>query len=205
MSYTAHGGERTARHVEPHRLVSLGRRWYLVAYDLTRHDWRSFRLDRVGDPRGTGMRFRPRELPVDDAAAFVRAGIDAVPATQLTPEALVHAPAETVRAAIGQWVTVEALDGDRCRLRMTSDSLDWPAMALGMVRADFEVLAPPELVDHIREWAPASLARWVSNFDSGLELLGGGPALGCGHQRKPEARARYLDRLTSEPRPQTRL
>ena len=53
----------------------LGRRWYLVAYDLHRHGWRSFRLDRLDAPRATGARFRPRELPADDAAAFVRAGI----------------------------------------------------------------------------------------------------------------------------------
>src|SRR5581483_1282937 len=75
FSYTAAGGERTERHAEPYRLVLLGRRWYLVGYDLTRQDWRSFRLDRLTGPRGTGARFRPRELPAADAAAFVRDGI----------------------------------------------------------------------------------------------------------------------------------
>ena len=63
---------RTARLVEPHRLVSLGRRWYLVAWDLDRADWRSFRVDRLTDPVATGARFRPREMPGGDAAAFVR-------------------------------------------------------------------------------------------------------------------------------------
>jgi predicted DNA-binding transcriptional regulator YafY len=153
FSYTARGGEQTDRHVEPHRLVSLGRRWYLVAYDLTRHDWRSFRLDRLEDPCATGARFRPRELPADDAVAFVRAGIDNVPAAPQAVEAVVHAPAATVRAMVGQWATVEELDGRRCRLRMTADSLDWPTMALGAVGAEFEVVRPPELADHIREWA----------------------------------------------------
>ena len=76
FSYIAADGQQTARHVEPHRLVLLTRRWYLVGYDLTRHDWRTFRLDRLSGPRGTGARFRPRELPAADAAAFVRAGID---------------------------------------------------------------------------------------------------------------------------------
>src|SRR5438270_224031 len=70
--YTAADGTRTRRLVEPFRLVPLGRRWYLVAYDLHRHDWRSFRLDRLDAPQRTGARFRPRELPADDAAAFVR-------------------------------------------------------------------------------------------------------------------------------------
>ncbi len=153
FSYTAHGGEQTARHVEPHRLVSLGRRWYLVAYDLTRHDWRSFRLDRLDDPRGTGARFRPRQLPASDAAAFVRAGIESYPApTSYSIEAVVHAPAAPVRDVLGQWATIEDLDDQRCRLRMTSDSLDWPALALGAVAAEFEVRKPPELVDHLREW-----------------------------------------------------
>jgi predicted DNA-binding transcriptional regulator YafY len=75
FSYTAAGGEHTARTVEPHRLVLLGRRWYLVAYDLGRHDWRSFRLDRLEEPHSTGARFHPRQLPTEDAAAFVRGGI----------------------------------------------------------------------------------------------------------------------------------
>ncbi|MGH8964439.1 MAG: helix-turn-helix transcriptional regulator, partial [Actinomycetes bacterium] len=78
FGYTSASGDVTSREVEPLRLVSLGRRWYLVAYDLLRHDWRSFRLDRVvdGGARRTGARFRPRELPAEDAAAFVRSGID---------------------------------------------------------------------------------------------------------------------------------
>src|SRR6201999_2024490 len=76
FSYGAASGERTERHVEPHRLVALDRRWYLVAYDLNRNDWRSFRLDRVtGPPQATGSRFRPRELPAADAADFVRRNI----------------------------------------------------------------------------------------------------------------------------------
>ncbi|MGA8113530.1 MAG: YafY family protein [Actinocatenispora sp.] len=149
--YTARAGAETERHVEPHRLVSLGRRWYLVAFDLGRHDWRSFRLDRLSEPDSTGARFRPRELPAEDAAAFVRAGIDSASATY-SIEALIHAPAETVRAAVGQWSTVEEVDPQLCRLTMTADSLDWPTLALGTVGAEFEVLGPPELVDHLREW-----------------------------------------------------
>src|SRR6195952_2383121 len=66
----------TDRQVEPLRLVSLGRRWYLVAYDLDRQDWRSFRMDRIDEPRPTGQRFRTRELPASDAASFVRQGIE---------------------------------------------------------------------------------------------------------------------------------
>jgi predicted DNA-binding transcriptional regulator YafY len=152
FSYTGRGAETTERHVEPHRLVSLGRRWYLVAYDLTREDWRSFRIDRLRDPTSTGIRFRPREVPGGDTAAFVRAGIESMPAAY-TVEVVVHASPATVRAALGPWGTVEEIDGERCRLRMTVDSLDWPALAVGSIRAEFEVISPPEFVEHIREWA----------------------------------------------------
>jgi predicted DNA-binding transcriptional regulator YafY len=151
FSYTAADGQQTGRHVEPHRLALLGRRWYLVGYDLGRQDWRSFRLDRLTGPAGTGARFRPRELPAADAAAFVRAGIGTVAVTYEV-EVLVHAPAAAVRERIGRWSSVEDLDGPRCRVRMTADSLDWPTMALGAVGADFQVVGPPELLDRVQDW-----------------------------------------------------
>lgn len=151
FSYTAAGGQHTTRHVEPHRLVLLGRRWYLVCYDLTRQSWRTFRLDRLSEPRGTGARFRPRELPAGDAAAFVRASIGSVLASY-DIEVIIGAPATTVRERIGRWSTVEDLGAARCRVRMTTDSLDWPTMALGAVGADFQVISPPELLDRVRDW-----------------------------------------------------
>jgi predicted DNA-binding transcriptional regulator YafY len=156
VSYTAQTGEQTARHVEPHRLVSLGRRWYLVAFDMTRQDWRSFRLDRLENPRSTGMRLAPnppRQLPAADAAEFVRASIGNLAVASHRCEALVHAPAAVIRTRLGRWAQVEEVDDQRCRLSMSAGNLDWAAFALGMVAADFEVLRPPELVDLVREWA----------------------------------------------------
>jgi predicted DNA-binding transcriptional regulator YafY len=144
FDYTYYQGAASGRHVEPLRLVLLGRRWYLVAYDLDRTDWRSFRLDRASAPRGTGARFRPRELPAEDAAAFVRAGIARIPAPHKI-EALVLAPAAVAREKVGRWVEIEAVDDDRCLLRMTTEALEWPAMVLGVLGADFEVRSPPEL------------------------------------------------------------
>ena len=151
FSYTAAGGERTARHVEPHRLVLLGRRWYLVGYDLTRQDWRTFRLDRLAGLRGTGARFRSRGLPAADAAAFVRAAIASV-RTGYDVEVLVEAPAAAVRERVGRWAAVEELGAARCRVRMTADSLEWPAMALGAIGADFQIVSPPELLGLARDW-----------------------------------------------------
>ncbi|TYK43755.1 helix-turn-helix transcriptional regulator [Actinomadura decatromicini] len=152
FGYTAAGGERTEREAEPHRLVRLGRRWYLVAYDLARHDWRNFRVDRLSGLDVTGTRFRPRELPAADAAEFVRAAVDER-ARSYQVEALVDAPAETVRRRIGRWCTVEEIDAGHCRVRMTSDSLDWPSMALGAAREEFQVVEPPELRTFMQEWA----------------------------------------------------
>ena len=151
FGYAAADGARTDRLVEPFRLVLLGRRWYLVAYDLHRHDWRSFRLDRLDAPRRTGARFRPRELPADDAAEFVRSRLNNL-AWPHQVEVLVDAPAETVRTRLGRWAEVEEAGEDRSRLRMSTDSLDWAAFAVGAVGAECTVVSPPELRAHLRAW-----------------------------------------------------
>ncbi len=151
FDYRTADGRTAQRHVEPHRLVSLGGRWYLVAYDLGRHDWRSFRLDRLRAPSGTGARFRPRPLPAEDAAAFVREGIESA-SSRYAVDVIIHAPVARVRAALDGWGAIEDIDGQRSRLRMTTDTLDWPAMALGAVEADFEIVSPPELGARIAEW-----------------------------------------------------
>jgi len=150
FAYGAASGERTDRHVEPHRLVTLDRRWYLVGYDLNRNDWRSFRLDRVlGLPQPTGVRFRPRTLPTADAAEFVRDGIRATPGT-LRAAAVLAAPAAVIRERIGRWATVSPDGPDRCLVTMTPpDNYDWAVFALTMADADFEVLSPPELVERV--------------------------------------------------------
>jgi predicted DNA-binding transcriptional regulator YafY len=151
FSYTAASGQQSGRHVEPHRLVLLGSRWYLAGYDLDRQGWRSYRLDRLAAPNGTGIRFRPRELPAADAAAFVRAGIQST-RTGYDIEVIVEAPAEEVRERIGRWASVSQISASQCRVRMTADMLEWPIMGLGLVGADFQVISPPELVDWVRDW-----------------------------------------------------
>jgi predicted DNA-binding transcriptional regulator YafY len=150
FSYTAAGGARTERSVEPYRLVSLGRRWYLVGYDLDRGDWRTFRLDRLSGPHGTGARFAPRRFPASDAASFVRDRLVDAP-WGIAVDAVVEAPAEVVRSRIGRWATVEDGGPQRCRVRMDADNLDWPATGLAMTGAEFSVVSPPELRDHLRE------------------------------------------------------
>jgi predicted DNA-binding transcriptional regulator YafY len=149
FDYTAREGDASKRRVEPLRLVSLGRRWYLVAWDRDRRDWRSFRLDRIGEPRPTGERFRARDLPADDALAFVRDGIRQMP-QRYAVRVRVATGAEVVQRCVGRWGTVTP-DGDGCVLEMNVDSLDWPVMVLASVGADFGVESPVELAERVAE------------------------------------------------------
>ena len=138
------------RSVEPHRLVSLGRRWYLVAWDLTRHDWRSFRLDRMSGATTTGVRFRQRDLPGGDAAEFVKRGLRTVPQRHHV-SVRVLTGAEVVRRVVGHWGAVEELGDDACRLTMDVDDLAWPMFVLAGVDAEFEIEGPEELRERTTE------------------------------------------------------
>jgi predicted DNA-binding transcriptional regulator YafY len=149
FDYRGREAEASARHVEPHRLVSLGRRWYLVAWDLDRGDWRSFRVDRLTGPALTGARFRPRELPGGDPVAWLRSRMAAIP-NRHEVALVLEAPAERVRTVVGHWGSVEELESERCRLRMSVDDLGWPIMVLGAVGAPFTIESPPALAERVR-------------------------------------------------------
>ncbi|GAB7182109.1 YafY family protein [Kitasatospora sp. Ki12] len=153
FAYRAYDGTGTKRLVEPERLVSVGRRWYLVGYDLDRADWRLFRVDRLSEPFATGARFTPRPLPAEDAAAYV-AGKLHRPSPSGTVVATVHAPAELVRQRFRPGDSeIEPIDGHSCRLRSRSDSLEWTAMRLLSLDRAFEVHEPPQLREHLRKLA----------------------------------------------------
>ncbi len=150
FDYTARDGARATRLVEPNRLVTMGRRWYLVAWDVDRADWRTFRVDRLTDPRSTRFRFEQREVPGGDAAAFVRTQLDSMP-TRYQVEVHIRAPAPAVERVVSSWGTVDPVDEGSCRLRMSVDELQWPAMVLAAVGADFEIAEPPELLKSVRQ------------------------------------------------------
>jgi predicted DNA-binding transcriptional regulator YafY len=156
FDYTPREGEAARRYVEPHRLVSLGRRWYLIAWDLDRGDWRSYRVDRLSGPALTGARFRPRDLPGGDPVAWLRSRLAAIP-TRYEVSVVFAAPAATVAAFVGQWATVEELDPERCRMRMNVDDLNWPLWVLGSLGADFTVESPAELTARVRAAAETLL------------------------------------------------
>ncbi|MFC8669675.1 helix-turn-helix transcriptional regulator [Streptomyces sp. NPDC057199] len=152
FAYRAKDGAESRRRTEPYRLVSTGRRWYLVAYDLDRADWRTFRVDRVADPFATGARFTPRELPTGSAAEYLRQSMHG---RQETYEFAVTfaAPAEYIAARLPGWLGVpEPVDERSCRLRGSSgDAVEWLAVRLAMVDCEFTVHEPVELVEYVRQ------------------------------------------------------
>jgi biotin operon repressor len=151
------------RRVEPHHLVTRGGRWYLVAWDLDRDDWRIFRADRISPRAPTGPRFVPRGLPAGSVAEFVtgrfRGGSGDWPCRG---EVILDLPAAAVSPHARDGV-VEELGPDRCRL--TLGSWSWPglAAAVGRFDAGFEVVGPPEL-----RQACAGLARRYAAASGGL-------------------------------------
>jgi predicted DNA-binding transcriptional regulator YafY len=150
LRYTAAHGAESRRHVEPHRLVPAGRRWYLVAYDLDRDGWRIFRVDRIESPQPTGARVTPRELPAPDAAAYVTEKMYSL-APVHSAVATLHAPIDEVRGRIGDGQgDLEPIDAGSCRLRSHTDTLEWLAFALLRLGCDFEVHEPPELREYLR-------------------------------------------------------
>jgi predicted DNA-binding transcriptional regulator YafY len=148
FEYASRDGVPSRRCVEPSGLVNLGRRWYLVAWDCDRADWRTFRLDRLERPRPAGTRFAARTVPGGDAAAYVAANLSGGPA-RYSARVVLHAPAAAVERLPHLWGTVVALDDERCELRTSDDDLDWLAMRIGMLGMDFEVLEPDVLAERL--------------------------------------------------------
>jgi predicted DNA-binding transcriptional regulator YafY len=151
FSYHNRTGTPSTRSVEPHRLVHTGYRWYLVAWDLARKDWRTFRVDRIAGKLKTSMRFKPRKPPEGDFAAFVSKSLSQVPypvQARLTLGAPVDAVAKRIPSSVG---VLEAIDDRSCMLRMGSHSLEGITIHLLLLGVSFQVHEPPELIDYIRQ------------------------------------------------------
>jgi predicted DNA-binding transcriptional regulator YafY len=153
FDYQTHSGTASRRTVEPYRLVNDRRRWYLVAWDVDRADWRTFRIDRMELRTPTGPRFPPRALPPDqEIAAQVARGVGEA-TWRYRARVIVHAPAAHVRNRLPIPVDVEPLGEDRCAFRPGSDHPQMLALYLGMLDADFEIVDSPELSDALRALA----------------------------------------------------
>ncbi|WP_238015758.1 WYL domain-containing protein [Dactylosporangium sp. AC04546] len=150
FDYGAETADRPPRRVEPHHVVTWDGRWYLVAWDLDRSDWRTFRADRITLRIPNGPRFTPRELPGGDVATFVagrfRGAGDGTTGWPCQGTAILDLPAATVARYTREGI-VEELGADRCRLALGSWS--WPSLAAAIARFDteIEVVGPVELLD----------------------------------------------------------
>ena len=153
FAYRAGDGTESQRLVEPYRLVSTGRRWYLVAYDLDREDWRTFRVDRVERALRHG-----RPVRAARAADGERGGVcgRSMSRQQETYEFDVTfaAPAEFVAARLPPLVR-RARSRRRAQLpaagRRRRTRVEWLALRLALVDCEFTVHEPPELVGYVRE------------------------------------------------------
>ncbi|MEU0336067.1 YafY family protein [Streptomyces sp. NPDC006193] len=162
FAYRGHDGAVSRRTVEPHRLVCSDRRWYLVAWDVDRADWRTFRADRITPRPPHGPRFTPRTPPAEDLAAYVSQGVSTrAYATHATVRLL--APVEEVAERTTPFAGTLEPDGtDACILRTGAASLDTMVVHVMMLGFDFEVLEPAGLTDavrRIRNRLDAALAR----------------------------------------------
>jgi predicted DNA-binding transcriptional regulator YafY len=162
FGYDAGSGANSERYVEPYRLVTLGNRWYLVAFDIDRDDWRTFRLDRMSRLRATRTSFDPRPLPADDLVDYVRSRIRAL-SFGYRIEVDIALPAEAVVEALGAWVTAVP-KGDRTLLSFDADRLDWPLMMVSGLDAPFTIVGPPRLI----ELAGTLAQRFAAAIPSGV-------------------------------------
>jgi predicted DNA-binding transcriptional regulator YafY len=157
FDYGAEAGDGPPRRVEPHHVITWDGRWYLIAWDLDRADWRTFRVDRIVPRTPNGPRFAPRALPGGDVATFVtgtfRGSGDASGNWPCQGTVILDLPAATV-ARYTRDGLIEEIGPGRCRL--TLGSWSWTSLAAGVARydADIEVVGPDQLAD-----AFAHLAR----------------------------------------------
>jgi len=150
--YRDRAGTASARSVEPHRLVNTWRRWYLVAWDTARKDWRTFRVDRMERcAAAAGSRFLPKEPPARDLAAYVtRTGTNARCRARLKLFAAAASIAERLPPCMG---LIEPIDERSCFFETGASTYEGLAMRLSLVGVDFEIIEPVELVEEVRRLA----------------------------------------------------
>jgi predicted DNA-binding transcriptional regulator YafY len=142
FAYRAHDGRRSERRVEPYRLVATDRRWYLVAYDIGRDDWRTFRVDRIAELRVPGHAFVPRSL--SDPARMVAEGITTASYSQRAV-VIMQAPPDEVAKVIDSYVGMLEPSGSGTRVELGIDDFEWVAGYLVGLGLEFQVKEPAEL------------------------------------------------------------
>lgn len=157
FEYKGHDGRASRRHVEPCGLVHAGARWYLVAWDLGRADWRTFRVDRVASKISPGETFFPRPPPEGGLAAYVARSVT-MAAHPIQARVLFHAPVEQMAARIPAWVgTLESAGARACVLHAGASSLDELVAWMAAIGAEFEIQEPAAAAQHLRQFAARAL------------------------------------------------
>lgn len=152
MRYRDHAAALTTRTIEPLRLVLSDLRWYLIAWDIDRAGWRTFRVDRIEAPQCDGSTFEPRDPPAGDLAEYVAARAGSA-MWRYRARLRLSAPAAVIAARVPPAVRVEEAGEQACIASVGSDSLEMLCLYIGMLGADFVVLEPPELVPHLARLA----------------------------------------------------
>jgi predicted DNA-binding transcriptional regulator YafY len=145
FAYAGQGGP-TDREVEPLRIVHVGRRWYLVGWDVPKQAWRTFRVDRIRQPETTKERFAARNPPENDLVRYVTESLSQSP-YKYRAKVLLHSPAEPLREHVTAYEgMLTRVSEDRCILQTGARSLEAVALFVAMLGVDFEVIEPVELV-----------------------------------------------------------
>ena len=163
LSYKDRAGKPTARHLEPMRLAHTGRRWYLVAWDLDRDDWRTFRVDRVQQVSSVGLPFVPRKFPGDIAAYVARAIMHTAYTHRIRLR--LKGAHEVLSKQVPSWCgQLEKLDGEHCTLSLGADTVETLITLMVMTGVEFEVLDSHELLPELRRMT----ARLSRAFAAGM-------------------------------------
>ncbi|MGH8876376.1 MAG: helix-turn-helix transcriptional regulator [Stackebrandtia sp.] len=161
FDYRGRTGEPTRRRVEPYRQVLVNRRWYLLAWDRDRQDWRIFRLDRMSAVATIPTEFEVRELPGVDAASYVADAVSDHPARHRVIVDF-HAPVERVASLLSErGGLLERLDNATCRYTADVDSYEWLAITLGVTGLRYRIVAPEGFIAYSRDLA-ARIAEGAS-------------------------------------------
>ncbi|WP_328411785.1 helix-turn-helix transcriptional regulator [Nocardia sp. NBC_00403] len=166
FDYRTHSGSVSVRSVEPHSLVHFSRRWYLVAWDVDRADWRSFRADRIAPRVPTGPRFEPREIPEGDVAAYLSLQLSAR-SWPYQATVLLHVSATEAAGSVWPGMgVVAAVDEHSCHLHVGADTPEALVWMITSPDIDFTLLSGPrELATALRAQA-IRCDRALRNFPS---------------------------------------
>jgi predicted DNA-binding transcriptional regulator YafY len=165
-------GNATQRRLEPYQLVTTGRRWYLLAYDRDKQDWRSLRLDRMADVRALGSTFVKRDAP--DAATYVQKSISSSPYRYVARVRYDASEEAVARHFSPASVSIEADGPDACIVTAGADDPERMVFYFATVGYDFEVLEPPEVARAVE--AVADRLHRAAGLDS---LPTGDPTVGA--------------------------